>query len=742
MYLRRNTLLFIFSLIGTVALSQQEATHWVFGGLGGLDFSCSPPRLEPSPLQVLEGTATISTSTGQLLLSTDGDVIYDRKGRVLPNGRGLGAKCDGWFNVSSSQAALIVPHPGNSNLYYVFTTDCAEDGFHDGLSYSIVDISLNDGYGDVTVKKQQLLYPAAEKIAAVFHPNGRDVWVVAHETQSNKFLAYAVTDAAGLITTPVVSRTGQLHRGGRGYLKFSPDGKRLAAGSFISSYRDGIDTELFTFDGLTGKIQSDFILTGDISYAISFSPNSKLLYTSVAWALGATYAGIIQYNLEAGTPEEIIDQRYFVPNSNITGALQLGPDGQLYYPYDDGSGFFWLYYFGVFTNPNGIGAASGHIHEYIKFPCYMHGSWGLPNFIESYFQTAAPGTPGCPSMGASLAEHVDFSVQADCSGLEVVFENTSPYQEYELPAQPDAWYVWWELDFGDGTEHLFTYEPMGTVTHTYDKPGTYYPTLAYRQYDCNADVEKKEIAVGGSQAIIDVDQDCESLGVSFAARLVPDDPDAVLHWNFGDARGNSTEATPTYQYVQPGDYTVTLSAETDCGTLTQTIDTHVHNLLDLGASVAELCEGDTLLLRVPEDLPGTVEWSFGSNQRQVSVTKAGQYSVRLLQDDCVTGDTITVSTFDCSACAYFVPNIITPNGDDKNDTFEFSIECPFLSYHMSVYDRWGARMYSTQSPVWDGRVKNDIPPAGVYYYMIEFSHMGPGHQVITEKVKGWLHIIY
>lgn len=742
MYSLRNLLILFLTLSGTVTIAQREASHWIFGGLGGLDFSCSPPRVIPSPHQGLEGNATISTPTGEWLLSTDGDIVWDRKGRVLPNGRGLGAHCAGWGSISSTQAALIVPHPGNANLYYIFSTDCAEDGFQDGLSYSIVDISLNDGFGDVTVKKQPLLYPAAEKIAAVYHPNGHDVWVVTHEVGSNRFMAYAVTDA-GLNPTPVTSRAGQVHRGGRGYLRFSPDGNRLAAASFMTYYADGIDTELFRFDGLTGKIQSDFVLTGDISYALSFSPDSKRLYTSVAWAAVATYAGIIQYNLEAGTPEEIIDQRYFVPDSNTKGAMQLGPDGQLYYVYEGSDGFFTTYYFGVFTDPNGIGAASGHIHNYIKLPCYMRGSWGLSNFIESYFQTAEPGTPGCPTVGASLAEHVDFTVQADCSGLEVVFENISPYQEYELPSNPNGWYVWWELDFGDGTEPFFTYEPMGRIAHTYEKPGTYRPKMAYRQHDCNADVEQKEIAVGGTQAVIDVDQDCAGLGVSFAARLVPEDPNATFQWNFGDTGSTpSTEANPMHEYTRPGDYTVTLSAETDCGTLTQTLEAHVHGLLDLGAPVAELCQGDALLLQIPDDIPGTVEWNFGSDERVVSITNAGLYSVKLIQDDCITSDAITVTTFDCSICPYFVPNVITPNGDDENDSFVFSVECPFLSYHMNLYDRWGHMLYSTDSPVWNGRIKNDIPPSGVYYYMIEFSYTGPGHQAITKKVKGWLEILY
>lgn len=690
----------------------------------------------------LEGGATISSSAGESLFSTDGDIIWDREDHMMPNGSDIGGRCAGFVG-STSQSALIVPHPGNANLYYVFTTDCDEDNFVDGLRYSIVDLSLRQGLGDVILKNQLLVSHTAEKVAGILHPNGHDVWVVTHEVGTNRFFAYTITDA-GLNITPTISATGQVHAGGRGYLKFSPDGKRLAAGSFLSNVEQGIDTELFKFNGNSGFVQADFRLTGDVAYSLSFSPDSKRLYTSGAWATFDNANSITQYNLEAGSPQQIIARRYVVPNSNSKGALQLGPDGRLYYMHyvQPDPQKQPLDYLGVFTDPNKIGAASGHVHESIPLPCWIQGAWGLPNFIESYFQTPFTGASDCAPVVSTLVESVDFIAHTTCSDREVVFENiTSPYKENST-SELNSYNVGWLWDFGDGSSPLLIGGPPGQVTYTYSQPGTYNVKMRFQQFACPVATAEKVISIGDAQTVIGIEQDCQSLDVAFSADLIPNSPVTRWLWHFGDDN-SSAEQNPVHRYSQPGDYTVTLSAESpSCGTLTHSFPTHIHGTLHLETSFIELCAGDTLMLRVPGDIPGDVQWNFGSTERSVGLSEAGEYWVQINQDDCTTADTITVALLDCVACPFSAPNVITPNDDDKNDTFVFQAECTFLSYRMNLYDRWGHRIHTTTSPEWDGRIHNEVPATGVYYYTIEFTHMGPRYKTLTRNVKGWLQILH
>ncbi|QED37452.1 hypothetical protein FK178_06825 [Antarcticibacterium arcticum] len=205
---------FFLLLAGQHAFAQREAAHWFFGDRAGLNFNSGFPVPQSGSLQTQEGSATISDRNGNLLFYTDGVQVYDRRHNRMPNGYGLNG------DVSSTQSALIVPQPGNPGLYFIFTVDKPDyfgDGEDpiDGLNYSVVNMSLNGGFGDVvpaskntplvTYNSADALeneYKSSEKISAVLHADGSSYWVVTHHT--NKFYAFKVT-TAGVNTTPVIS---------------------------------------------------------------------------------------------------------------------------------------------------------------------------------------------------------------------------------------------------------------------------------------------------------------------------------------------------------------------------------------------------------------------------------------------------------------------------------------------------------------------------------------------------------
>ena len=127
----------------------QQANNWYFGRFLGINFNGGTAvPLNDGMLNTTEGVATISDAGGNLLFYTDGVVVRNRLHQVMPNGSGL------FGNVSSTQSAVIVQKINDPNLYYVFTVD-AQNGPR-GLCYSIVNMTLDNGRGDVEVKNVPL----------------------------------------------------------------------------------------------------------------------------------------------------------------------------------------------------------------------------------------------------------------------------------------------------------------------------------------------------------------------------------------------------------------------------------------------------------------------------------------------------------------------------------------------------------------------------------------------------------
>ncbi|MBC8083480.1 MAG: gliding motility-associated C-terminal domain-containing protein, partial [Hymenobacter sp.] len=77
--------------------------------------------------------------------------------------------------------------------------------------------------------------------------------------------------------------------------------------------------------------------------------------------------------------------------------------------------------------------------------------------------------------------------------------------------------------------------------------------------------------------------------------------------------------------------------------------------------------------------------------------------------------------------SYQVPNIITPNGDDKNDYFRATNGCPA---RLQVFSRWGNKVFEAANyrNDWNG----NYLPAGVYYYLLQ--------PAVGTTIKGWLEI--
>jgi len=251
--------------------AQKEANMWYFGSLAGVDFnSGSPVAFGGSAMTQLEGCASISDTSGSTLFYTNGADVWNKNNVQMPNGFGL------LGDNNSAQAAIIVRAPGSYTIFYIFTTPTWGVG---DMCYSIVDMSLQGGLGDITIKNTPMFTNSTEKVTAVQHANGTDIWIVGHEFNTNNFYSFLLTPA-GLNPVPVITSTGSIHSGGlgfAGYMKASHNGQKLAYACTINMNL----VELLDFDNSTG-IPSNPLSFINITeaYGLEFSPDDSKLYAT------------------------------------------------------------------------------------------------------------------------------------------------------------------------------------------------------------------------------------------------------------------------------------------------------------------------------------------------------------------------------------------------------------------------------------------------------------------------------
>lgn len=372
---KRLPFLILFVSLCFIELSAQgEGNIWYFGKGFGLDFNDGEPvLLTDGALNTFEGVASMCDYKGNLLFYTDGQSVWNAKHQIMANGEGL------MGDSSATQSAVIVPKPRSRSTYYIFTIDAAENGLGNGLRYSEVNMLGENGLGEIKFKNKELASPTCEKITATVHENQKDFWVITHEWDSDRFLAFLITEK-GVEEVAYPSVVGSKIRGefenAAGYLKVSPNGKRLALTIYLEDR-----VELFDFDNSTGTVSNRIKLpkTASSAYGVEFSPDSDKLF------VGSFATGLIeQYDLSDYSQAAISKSRVVLNKESKfnLGALQLGPDGRIYF-----TGLHYPY-ISVIINPNDYGSRCRIRERYIMIG-KNNGRLGLPTFIQTYFSEGA-----------------------------------------------------------------------------------------------------------------------------------------------------------------------------------------------------------------------------------------------------------------------------------------------------------------------------------------------------------------
>jgi len=564
-------------------LNAQQDNYWYFGDFAGLSFSGgSPTVLTNGAMSAFEGCATISDDNGILQFYTNGNMVWNRNHVPMPNGNSLNG--DG----AATQTAIIVPAPGIPTQYYIFTVDT--NGGPRGLCYSIVDMTLNGGTGDLTIKNVLLETPVTEKLTAIRHGNGIDAWVLVHGWNSSTFSAYRLT-ATGINPVPATSTIGINHGGifnnSHGYLKASADAKKIAC-----AIRGQNTVEVFDFNNATGAISNAVTIPiGSQPYGIEFSPNNQYLYTSLT-----NNPGIIrQFDLNSGSAANIIASGVNVASfAGFLGALQRGPDGKIYVCQFQSTSLATI------NNPDVAGTGCNFTPNSI-FLNGRIGRYGLPNFLQSFVIVA------------------EFTYADTCSW--------SPTNFTTVFVNPDS--VLW--NFGDPITGSLDTSTALNPSHTYFAGGTYTVKLKVWQGLLMDSVVKTITILETPQP--NLGPDIFGCIGDFITVSPGNFPSATITWN-------NTIVAPDYLINKTDLVTVEVELIGCVGydTLQSTFGTTP--TVDLGGDKT-ICQGDPLVLNAG-NTGLTYEWQDGSTNQTYNVTLPGTYFVGATDAGCTGYDTVTV----------------------------------------------------------------------------------------------------
>lgn len=176
--------------------------------------------------------------------------------------------------------------------------------------------------------------------------------------------------------------------------------------------------------------------------------------------------------------------------------------------------------------------------------------------------------------------------------------------------------------------------------------------------------------------------------------------------------------------AQSGIYRATYTAANGCdsvATLSLVVVPSPELQLDF-AREKEFCIGDTLLVKASGAEAfhwGNTAAEAGDEWRWPLLERVNTITVTGISGNKCT-DTATLAVTAAACCHINMPNAFSPNGDGINDKFGPVTNGHFRNYTLSVYDRWGRRIFTghTESKQWDGMSGGAPAETGTYHYIV------------------------
>jgi hypothetical protein len=404
-----TTTLLIFGL-ATLLFSQDYDAQWIQspGPTAVMDFRNDTIAFHhlSDTIGAFEATANICDKNGNFLFFTNGIYVFDRNGNNMPGGNWLSFYNPNYylaitFGAPNSQGVMILPKPGNDQIYYIFHFVPTDTNFtYQGMSYSepthfyysLVDMSMNFGLGDVFAKDIRLPLNGvncASKMTAVKHANGRDWWIIRHGWKDNKYIKFLLTPDE--VLGPYFQNIGPAFQ--QNGITFDYYGTSVfnQQGTQMASVNAWSPTVVLDFDRCSGEFSNPLVIRNSLSdttilggYGLSFSPSGRFLYVNTKILLN-------QYDLWSATPNDSVEI-YKVDSTDgyYLNSQRLAPNGKIYIStYHGGS-----HHLHVINQPDSFGVACGF--QFQGQECMTSNTANLPNMVN--YKLGALAGSGCDTI--------------------------------------------------------------------------------------------------------------------------------------------------------------------------------------------------------------------------------------------------------------------------------------------------------------------------------------------------------
>lgn len=283
---------------------------------------------------------------------------------------------------------------------------------------------------------------------------------------------------------------------------------------------------------------------------------------------------------------------------------------------------------------------------------------------------------------------------------------------------------------------------------TYNQAGTYIVQLEVQDGDCS-DIYRDTVELFDRPLLkhdLSAPSGCLPLAVNFTDSSEYQGGILQHRWDFGDGF-TSSDASPEHVYQQPGTYFVSHEIRSVTGCIDTVFERSdqaivVYPKPQAGFKVfpaeTDIFNPDfNLVINEPDS--NQITWIILPNGRRVdprslefqySASDTGsQEFIQIIENQYGCTDTLIVSTYVTQPFRLYVPNAFTPNGDQRNDYFSYSI-LGVSQFEIMIFNRWGEVVFSSSDPsdYWNGQIMNRDQKAsgGVYTYQMKVSIMETG----------------